>query len=319
MVGVTVTLLLSLVGGALAVRFGPDLGFVDRPDGGLKPHARAAVPLGGGAIFLGVHAGMAADQTFDPGLFLATAIVLVLGLIDDRRGLSPRFRLAVELIAAVTLVGLAELRGLPPGALGVVIGIVMVMVTINAVNLFDGLDGLVGLSGLVTAIGIAVLAGVRALDSGFGILLAVALLGFLAWNWYPARLFLGDNGAYTVAVFLTYGFLGATPPAAEALSVVAFALLGVFALDLVVTLLRRRLAGHPLFEGDRSHIYDQLRDRAMSVPEVAVVMAGAQAVLVTVVIVTDVVFSAPMSVLVLAAVLALSVIGVARAGFLRVD
>jgi hypothetical protein len=93
----------------------------------------------------------------------------------------------------------------------------------------------------------------------------------------------------------------------------------VFAIDMLVTLLRRRLNGRPLFLGDRSHIYDQLRDRGISVPVVALIAAGTQAVLLALVILAErllgVAWALPTLILILAAMLA----GLARLGFLRVD
>ena len=96
-------------------------------------------------------------------------------------------------------------------------------------------------------------------------------------------------------------------------------LLGVFVLDLAVTLIRRKLNDRPLFEGDRSHVYDQLRDRGLGVKQVALTAAGVQAVIVLVVVAADRwiggVGGVAVLVVVVAAFLALARIG----GFLRVD
>ena len=70
----------------------------------------------------------------------------------------------------------------------------------------------------------------------YGFVLAAAIAGFLVWNWPRARMFLGDNGAYSVAVFLVYGFFLASRPASQRPVLVASGLLGVFAVDLAVTL-----------------------------------------------------------------------------------
>lgn len=319
MVGFALALLISLLVGALMIRFGADLGFIDLPDGYLKSHDRPAVPLGGIGIFAGIHAGMAAEGMFDPGLFAASGIVVVLGLIDDRVDLSPQIRLGVELIAGVVLVLAADVPALPAGWRGLAVGLLLVVVTINAVNLFDGLDGLAGSSALVAAAGVSLLAASRGLGVIYGVLMVAALVGFLVWNWHPAKMFLGDNGAYAVAMFLVYGFIVASPPASETMVLVASGLLGVFAIDLAVTLARRRLSGKPLFEGDRSHVYDQLRDRGWTIPQVALAAAAAEAVIVGVVIVADDVFSPPMAILALAVVFVAVVLGLGRLGFLRTD
>jgi UDP-GlcNAc:undecaprenyl-phosphate GlcNAc-1-phosphate transferase len=185
------------------------------------------------------------------------------------------------------------------------------------VNLFDGLDGLVGSVGLVTALGLAWLAGSRGLEAGMALALAAALAGFLILNWHPARVFLGDAGAYVVGMLLAHLIIVSSSGGSLEI-LVASALLGVFAIDLLVTMLRRRLVGAPMFLGDRSHIYDQLRDRGWSVPGVALVMAAVQAAICLIAVGVDRVFGAAWpSLLLLAAILTGSVALLSRLGFLR--
>ncbi len=319
MVGAAVALLVAFFVGGAVVRVGPRLGFVDLPDGFLKPHAGAAVPLGGVAVFAAVHTGLVTAGRFDTGLLAASGILLVLGLADDRRSLSPRLRLGVTVVAGMVLGLAADLPASTSGTAAVVLAVVLTVVTVNAVNLFDGLDGLAGSVALVTAAGIAVLAAFRGTEMAVALVLAAGIAGFLLWNWPPARLFLGDNGAYTVAVFLVYGFFQASPAGGEVPTMVAACLLGMFAIDLIVTLLRRGLASRPLFTGDRSHIYDQLRDRGWSVTAVSMTMAGAQAAFVAVVVAIDQSFPPPTALAASAAVAGLIIVGLGAAGFLRPD
>lgn len=266
--------LVSLTWSAASRWLGPRLGFVDRPGGDdLKVHSRAAVPLGGVGIFAAL--GLTALLTGEPGLpvVAVAASVVALGLVDDRWGLSPRLRLAVELVAGAAT---AWVLGFGPGAgalvaLGIVVGI-------NAVNLFDGLDGLVASVSAVTLAAMAVLATARSVSSLPMLALLAALVGFGVFNWHPARVFLGDNGSYLLGMVLVV--LGAQLGEGRPVGVVAGgSLLGVFLVDLVATVLRRHRAGVPLFEGDRSHLYDRMRDRGVSVPAVALTAAAAQAVL----------------------------------------
>jgi len=332
-----VAFLIALGWARLAIWLGPVIGWVDRPeaDTKLKVHERPAVPLGGVGIFLAVHIAMAISDRFDPGLLAATGLVLLLGLVDDRVGLSPKLRLLVELIAGVVLVVSADVG--VHGWWGILVGTALVVFAINAINLYDGLDGLVGSTALVTALGLAVLAGgggalFEGLDRDplFGLILGAALAAFLVLNWNPAKVFLGDNGAYSVAVFVVYGILRTealidSTGAATVLTLspmvsievwIAMGLLGVFALDLVVTFARRRLNGEPLFEGDRSHVYDQLRDRGMSIKQVALTSAAIQAFLVIVTILVDRLLGGWQAVVVLVLV-AVGLLVVARArGFL---
>jgi UDP-GlcNAc:undecaprenyl-phosphate GlcNAc-1-phosphate transferase len=255
-------------------------------------------------------------ESFHSGLFLASGILLVLGLADDRLGLSPVVRLVVEGLAGLVMVFLAA-PSFASSPAGIFLGAALVVFSVNAVNLFDGLDGLAGSAALVASLGVAWLGAGRGIGATFGMVLAGALVGFLVFNWYRARLFMGDNGAYVVGSFLAYGIMRATPGGAGPEFFVAAALLGVFAMDLVVSLLRRWLRGRPPFAGDRSHLYDQLRGRGLSVPAVAVLGAAAEASAVVAVIVLDQVLPPwnALLLLALAGLLGLSVL--ALGGFLR--
>jgi UDP-GlcNAc:undecaprenyl-phosphate GlcNAc-1-phosphate transferase len=299
----------------MAIWLGPRIGYVDRPDDpSLKAHDRSAVPLGGVGVFLGVFLASLAVGELDLGLLLASSVVLVLGLVDDRRGIEPGTRLVVEIAAALILI--LDLAG-NPGLLFLLLGGALVVFAINSVNLFDGLDGLVGSVALVTAGGLAVVAQGRGADSLPALTLAAALAGFLVLNWHPARVFLGDAGAYFVGLYLAHLILEVSDGPVELILTSGF--LGVFAIDMLVTLLRRRINNRPLFIGDRSHIYDQLRDRGVSVPTIALLAAATQALLLATVILAERVLGTTWGLLTLLILLAAMLTGLAKLGFLQVD
>jgi UDP-GlcNAc:undecaprenyl-phosphate GlcNAc-1-phosphate transferase len=313
MAGVAAAFVVALVWAALAIPLGRRIGFVDQPDDStLKAHTRPAVPLGGIGVYLGINIGMAIEGIFDPILAAATAGLLVLGLLDDRFQLPARIRLVAQVVLAFVIVIYAD-GGWSTHPLAVVLGVVLIVGAINAVNLFDGLDGLVGSSAAVAAIGLAALAELRGFNSAFGFVMAGAVVGFLILNWHPARVFLGDNGSYVVGAFIAYGIMLVSPGPIDSRVIVASVLLGVFALDLVVTIIRRRLAGNPLFMGDRSHIYDQLHDRGWSVPRVALTVAGIEFIYVALTLGIESVRSGPGR-LVLVTVVAVVSLLLARAG-----
>ena len=299
-----------------AIWLGPQIGYVDRPDDStLKAHDRPAVALGGVGVFLGVNAAGLMRSDLEWGLLVATTMVLILGLIDDRVGIVPMVRLGVELLAAVVLV----LSVAPnTGIVFMVLSVAIAVFAINSVNLFDGLDGLVGSVGLVTAAGLAVIARGRGFDFASALELGAALAGFLVLNWHPARVFMGDAGTYFLGLYLTHLIIDSTNESAIELVFTA-GVLGVFAIDMLVTLLRRRLNHRPLFLGDRSHIYDQLRDRGVGVRAIAMIAAAVQAVLLGLVIASERLLGAEWGLVTLLALLALLLAALARLGFLRVD
>lgn len=299
-----------------AVWLGPRIGYLDRPDDpALKAHESPAVPLGGVGIFLGVHLAALARGGLDTRLLAATGIVLVLGLVDDRRGLPPVVRLGVELAAAVVLVVGGEMAG---GPVFTVLGVALVVLAVNAVNLFDGLDGLAASATLVTALGLAWMADGKGLGTEVPLETAAAIAGFLVLGWHPAKVFLGDAGAYVLGVVLASVILE-TSGESSAQLMVSSGVLGVLAIDLAVTMLRRRRSGHPMFLGDRSHVYDQMRDRGLSVPSVALVVAAAQAALVVIVVIVDRFLPMWQSLTVLALISIGIVAALSRVGFLSPD
>ncbi|MFV2001277.1 MAG: glycosyltransferase family 4 protein [Acidimicrobiia bacterium] len=278
MVGIIASFVIAVGWAALSTRLGPRIGFVDNPGGdALKIHKRPVPPLGGIGIFAGVHTGMFLEGIFDPGLFLATASVLVLGLADDRIGLSPRFRLGAEVAAAALLVGLVTTAHEGPAQIG--LGVLFVVIAVNAVNLLDGLDGLVGSVVVVSGLGLAGLGLQGASGSTYGLVLAAGALGFLMLNWHPARVFLGDNGAYTIGMLLAYAVVTHPDPGFGSKSLLAMGIMGVFFIDLGATLFRRAANRERIFVGDRRHLYDQLRDREWSIRGIATFAALVQTIL----------------------------------------
>lgn len=317
MVGFGAAFLIALGWSLLAPSIGTRLGIVDQPDDPtLKVHRAPAVPLGGVGVFAAVVAGTWLEGSLDPGATLAAGVLLVAGLADDIIGLRPWLRIGVEALAGLLLATLADLPEAFTSTWGALTVVGVVILVVNAVNLLDGIDGLAAASGAVSALGIAALGMTRGLSGALGVIFAAALLGFLVVNWPPARIFLGDNGAYVVGLYLSYGILRASPAAGWQL-VLSLAVLGVFALDLVVTVLRRFLGRAPLFSGDRAHLYDQALGRGFSVAGVVLIAVWLQTGFVLTVLVLDQARSRLLQAGALVAVGAGLIVALALGGFLR--
>lgn len=247
----------------LARAVGLVAGVVDRPDGdGLKIHRRA-VPLTGGlavvaavAVSLGISGDLPSSWIVG-----AVSLALVAGLVDDVLPLPAGLRLAAQVGSGLLLVG----GGLRLEALGIfgAAGVVLLVVgTTNAVNLIDGQDGLAGSLGVAASLPLALLLAWRGADAGTALALATAgaLMGFLVWNRPPAKIFLGNGGAYAVGVLLAapaailggYGWRGL---------LAAGMCLGVFAFEVLFTVARRLAFHRPMAGGDRAHSYDLVAGR----------------------------------------------------------
>lgn len=247
----------TVVAVPLVIRASSQLGLVDIPgDDPLKVHQRPTPNGGGLALVVGLAAASFVIRPTIP--FVVGGVgALALGLLDDRRGLSPR----VRLVAAVVIGGSVSILITGQESwLRLLVAASAIVIAINAANLFDGLDGLLTGGGMVTAAGLALLS--AGSSRAWLWALAGCLAGFLVFNRPPARIFLGDGGAYLVGVTLGVGFAQlSSSPSRFVGGVLVF---GVIGLDFVVTILRRARSRTPLFAGDRSHLYDQLTDRGWS-------------------------------------------------------
>ncbi len=277
MAGLIVALIVSaLICGAAARIPGhsPLAGPSDKPP---KAHSHRELPspLGGVGVFAGVNLALLVEGRFDPGILIASVLLLAVGMIDDFLGLPPLLRLLSHGAAGVVLVAWGDLP-LLSGPVHAVVGVGVVVVLVNAVNLFDGLDGLAGLAAVISVLGVVAVAAIRDGSPTSGLALAGALAGFLLYNWHPARIFLGDSGAYLTGLLLAYSIFQASPAGSGLEIVLASGVVGVFLVDLVATVFRRWRHERPLFEGDRSHIYDRLRDKGWAVKTVAVASGAVQ-------------------------------------------
>lgn len=253
---------LALILTPAARRVGAAVGIVDRPDdAGLKIH-REPVPLLGGAAVLA--AALAAPAVLgDPvstGIVGAALVAFAAGLADDVRPLPPWPRLVMQAGAGALLAGAGARLGVD-GVIGFIGVVALAVALTNAVNLLDGQDGL---AGGVAAIGALGLSGLAALDGSGGESLAFAAAGgaagFLIWNRPPARIFLGNGGAYAVGILL------AAPAAYVSMegwrgTLAAALCLAVPAYELAFTAIRRIAGGEALGTGDRRHSYDLLSRR----------------------------------------------------------
>ncbi|MFF3442987.1 MraY family glycosyltransferase [Streptosporangium sp. NPDC002721] len=264
----------------LAVRWN----LTDDP-GGHKVHARPTPYVGGIAIVTGtvvptlVALGLADLQI--TAILLAAAAVSVLGLIDDIAPLRAVTRLAVETVVAIGVV-LSGVQATVTGTwLDGVLTVVWIVVMTNSFNLLDNMDGALG---TVTAVTAALLAA-TALAQGHTALalllcaLTCACLGFLPYNWEPARVFMGDSGSlfigFTLACSAAVLSGGRSPDAT-----VAGLFLPTFlaTLDTCVVFVSRMLAGRSPLQGGTDHVSHRLRRAGLGVRAVAAALGAIAAI-----------------------------------------
>jgi len=271
-----VTLALTPVVMALARRTGA----LDHP-GPRRVHRDPVPTLGGlalAAAVLGVAwaaralPGPAAGLDVKPllGLTLATLPILALGIVDDVRGVSPHAKLGIQACGAMVLVlfgyGVPELTNpfngaFASGPFNLPLTVAWVLVVMNAINLIDGLDGLASGAVLIAA---ATLWWVGRSHGDLYVmfiasLLIGATLGFLRYNFPPARIFMGDTGSQFLGLTLAAVSLLENRKGTAAVTLLfPLVALAVPIADGAIAFLRRFLRGAPVFHADTGHIHHRL-------------------------------------------------------------
>lgn len=241
-----------------------------------NPRSSHRVPRlrgGGIGVVIGIAAGVMTSAQFLPPagrnalvLLSGAGVLAAMGLWDDLKSLPAGIRLVVQLgvataislaIGSVERLPLPAPLDLPLGPLGIPLTIIWLVGVTNFFNFMDGIDGLAGGQALASCAGVAIAAwSVDATRISW--VVAGAVLGFLLYNWPPAKVFLGDVGSMPVG-FLLAGLPLLAPDGQRSAAVLAGAVgLALFLLDPVWTLVRRARGGRRLGEPHREHAYQRL-------------------------------------------------------------
>jgi UDP-N-acetylmuramyl pentapeptide phosphotransferase/UDP-N-acetylglucosamine-1-phosphate transferase len=272
----------SALGTGIALRVVRERAILDHPNN-RSSHA-APTPTGGGIAVVAVilfdwlliwgltGAGAEAGFTYPvPLLCLLAAVLAAVSWYDDLKGLGAVNRLIIQ--AAVVLIAISTLsahgrifQGMLPYGLDVVVTAYIWLWFVNLTNFMDGIDGITGVESGSIGIGIAILAPaiiaagvaqdifVSSSLALYATVLAAAAIGFLVWNWQPAKIFLGDVGA------IPLGFLGGwllLEAAGSGLWVVAILLPLYYLADATITLAMRLARREAVLQAHRSHFYQR--------------------------------------------------------------
>ncbi|TWT35961.1 WecA-like glycosyltransferase [Posidoniimonas corsicana] len=272
------------------------LSLIDRPDGDRKLQTES-VPLGGGiavacavAITLSlasIWGGLAGDPSwngFYVGLLPAAAVLLLVGVIDDFVGMTGIYKLLGQFLAATLLaVGGAHFEYISLAGVGVELGdmaipfaIFFCLGAINAFNLIDGSDAFASSVGAVVCLTMGLISLGRGHVAGAALSFAVAgaLIGFLRYNWPPAKIYLGDTGSMLIGLVVSYVSISCSIKEQAVVAIaVPVALCAIPIFDAAAALLRRVLTGQSVFAADRGHFHHSLILRGLSVSQAAAVAA----------------------------------------------
>lgn len=215
------------------------------------------------------------------GVILGVVILVITGIYDDLYDLHPAIKLFWQAVAAITVVAFGvniHWVSNPFGGLNIELGNwtyilvpLWLMAMINVMNFFDGLDGLASGLTVIASIAIVFLSLQPFVDQPATAFLAATLagaaLGFLPYNWNPARIFLGDTGAMVLGFMLgVFAIISGAKFATAAL------VLGVPIFDAIWVVGRRALSGQPIWKADRKHLHHRFLDAGLSPRATALVL-----------------------------------------------
>lgn len=264
--------------------------------GGRKIHKKPIPETGGTAMMIGMLAvaifqiageslfgwrGFGSDISQNPltlvGILVGTLVIFGVGLIDDIKDISPRAKLAGQIVAA-TIVAASGLRisfiSNPFNDSIILLGIMAIPVTVlylvsfaNIINLIDGLDGLAaGLSAIAATSLLVLAAGANQLTAA---IIAAAVIGscigFLFFNFNPASIFMGDEGALTLGFLLgIVSLMGVMKTTAAIALAVPLLIVGIPIFDTLSAIIRRVRHNQSFKEADRGHIHHRLLGRGFN-------------------------------------------------------
>jgi len=233
----------------------------------------APTPRGGGialiAASLAAWLCLVAAGALPPSVLvvaLAAAGLALISWFDDLRGLSPGIRLLAQFAAVVAGLWVlpqgAIFQGWLPRGLDTAAAALLWVWFVNLFNFMDGIDGIAGGEAAAIGIGVALVAGTGGVFELIApsVAVAAAALGFLVWNWQPARIFMGDVGSVPLGYLLGYLLLALAARGAWAPAVI---LPLYFLADATLTLLRRLARGERVWQAHREHFYQRAVQRGL--------------------------------------------------------
>lgn len=278
--------------------FANRVGAIDVPKDARRVHKSPIPRLGGLAIFLGFILSVLflADITRQlQGILLGAVIIVIIGVIDDINPLRAYIKLIVQIIAALVAVyfgvvidffsnpiffSSADYWNL--GYFSIPVTVIWIVAITNSVNLIDGLDGLaVGVSAISSIVMLII--ALMGSDLNVAIIMAAltgACLGFIPYNFNPAKIFMGDTGALLLGYILsTVSVIGLFKFHAVVSVAVPFLVLALPLFDTSFAFLRRLLKGQNPMSPDRGHFHHRLIDKGLSQKQAVAILYTISALL----------------------------------------
>ncbi|PLT35730.1 glycosyltransferase family 4 protein [Bacillus sp. V5-8f] len=256
----------------LVMKFAVKIGATDKPNS-RKVHTKLMPRLGGLAIFIGVAVGYVISGLYNEHIYSITLggiLIVLIGVLDDKYELSAKVKLGGQILVAALIVqsGLTiDFITIPfvdridVGWLSIPLTIFWIVGITNSINLIDGLDGL---AAGVSSICIATIAFMAAMNGNFliftiAVIVLASTLGFLFYNFHPAKIFMGDTGSLFLGYIISIlSLLGLYKSVTLFSFVVPIIILGVPVFDTTFAIIRRIVNKKPISAPDKSHLHHRI-------------------------------------------------------------
>lgn len=266
---------LSLIFTPIAIKIAPIIGAVDIPKDNRRMHTKTMPRFGGLAIYIGTVASMLIFLPFSGklmGVIAGGTLIFLVGIIDDLKNLPAKFKLICQILCAFILFQFSvriSFIGNPfgegyyylPWIVSLIVTIIWIVGITNTINLIDGLDGLAGGVAFIASISIAYIAYINQSPEASMAMLAIAggALGFLPFNFNPAKIFMGDGGALFLGFMLAgLSVISPTKSATMLATIVPVLVLGLPIFDTAFAILRRLINKRPIMEADKGHLHHRI-------------------------------------------------------------
>ncbi|MCM0649788.1 undecaprenyl/decaprenyl-phosphate alpha-N-acetylglucosaminyl 1-phosphate transferase [Clostridium swellfunianum] len=295
---VLISMILSAAATPLVKKLAVKIKAIDVPRDERRIHKKPIPRLGGLAIYISfiitifLKEGMVKNSEL--GIIIGATIIVIGGILDDIKELKPKTKLIFQIAAAIILIinGVKiDILTNPFGGVdgmvdiswfGIPLTLLWVVGITNAINLIDGLDGLAAGVALISTITIFVVAVLNSRIEAalLTAILSGAILGFLPYNFNPASIFMGDTGAQLLGFLLaSISIEGAIKSAAAFAISVPILAIGLPIYDTLFAMIRRKVNGKPISQGDRGHLHHRLLDLGLTQRQAVIVMYFISAIL----------------------------------------
>ena len=274
-----IALIVTALATPVAIKIAPKIGAMDVPKDSRRMHKKPIPRFGGIAIYAGmlsafIYIGIFNQQTI--GIMAGATLILILGIIDDLKGMPAKVKLLGQIIcAAILYFNSIQIRGMAnflpigpwyiafPKIIAFAVTVLWVVAITNTINLIDGLDGLAAGISCIACLSVAYTAYYTSSTEKCVLILALAgaTLGFLIWNFHPAKIFMGDAGSMQLGYLLAaISLIGDKPTKGTTLfaTIIPVIILALPIFDTCFAIIRRAWNHKPIMQADKGHLHHRI-------------------------------------------------------------